>query len=116
MKWLWSKQPKPTWPALPSSRFIRGRSAAVADLDKGDAVFCQQSDEGRSASAWPVEIPQYAFWHNERGELVPSVLVQAEAHISDPSGEPLFGLRGIDGSEFVATGLEVTLLGAKLPS
>ena len=89
------------------------RAATAADIDAGDAVFCQQSDYGNPALPWPVEIPQYALLRGEGGILVPSVLVQAEAHIHEPDGEPLFGLRHFDGSEVVATAGEVMLLGTE---
>lgn len=103
------------WPPLPSTGFLHGRAATVADIDSGDAVFCQQTDGYDTAKPWSLDVPQYAFWSDETGANVPSILVQAEAHILEPDGEPILGLRLIDGSEVVATGGEVKLLGTKLP-
>lgn len=114
MRWPWTKQ-KAEWPTLQLSQFVRGRAATVADMDSGHAVFCQQSSDGSLASPWPLEVPQYALWRKEDDTEVPSILVQAEAHILDPDGEPLLGLRFTDGSTAVASGGEVTLLGVARP-
>ncbi|WP_292965777.1 hypothetical protein [Novosphingobium sp. UBA1939] len=84
------------------------------DVDQGNAVFCQQSSEGAQPSALDVLIPQYALWRGEDGDL-PSILVQAEAHIHDPQGDPIFGLKTFDGNALVADGSEVVLLGQNLP-
>ncbi|GAO53240.1 hypothetical protein NMD1_00246 [Novosphingobium sp. MD-1] len=54
------------------------------------------------------------MWRGEDGDL-PSILVQAEAHIHDPQGDPIFGLRTFDGNALVADGSEVVLLGQNLP-
>ena len=116
MKWPWNNEREHHFPTLPAGGFLRGRAATVADIDAGDAVFCQQSNDGVSASPWSIAIPQYALWRDESGAIVPSILVQAEAHIHEPDGEPIFGLRRLDGSEVVATGSEVELLGTKPPA
>lgn len=115
MRWPWIKESKPSWPPLPSSGFVRERAATVTDIEAGDAVFCQPSDDGDEAAPYPVEVPQCALWRNENGGLVPSILVQAEVHIHEPESEPLFGLRRLDGSEVVALAGEVKLLGALPP-
>jgi hypothetical protein len=115
MKWPWSKSVQRQWPPLPSTGFIRGRAAGVDDVDTGTAVFCQQSDGDDLASPWPVEVPQYALWRDESGAEIPTVLVQAEAHILD-QGEAVLGLRLLDGSAVVATEGEVRLLGCQPPT
>jgi hypothetical protein len=115
MRWPWSKRQVVGWPELPSQGFIVGRAATVADIDSGRAVFCQQSDDDSLAQSWPILLPQYALWRDETGALIPTILVQAEAHIHEADAEPLFGLRRLDGSQIVATGGEVELLGAEMP-
>ena len=111
MKWPWSKEARDGWPELPVFGFVAGRAATVADVDAGEAVFCQQSDDDSLPKPWPVQVPQYALWRDANGSLFPAVLVQAEAHIHEPNAEPLFGLRRPDGSAIVATAPEVELLG-----
>lgn len=101
---------------IADDRLLTGRAASIAVIDAGNAVFCRQSHDGALASSWPIDIPQYAFWRDEDGKLVPSVVVQAEAHIHGPDGEPVFGLRRMDGSEMAAVGSEVQLLGTIAPA
>jgi len=43
-------------------------------------------------------------------------VVQAEKHVSDPAGEPIYGLRTFDGEEIVASGEELQLLGTAPPA
>lgn len=102
------------WPDLPQGGFITGRSAHVGDVDRGDAVFSQQTDEG-AAAAYPITIPQYAFWKDETGSNVPVIVVQAERHIADVDVEPILGLRTFEGECIVASGDEVEFLGTDLP-
>lgn len=99
------------WPDLPRGGFITGRSARVGDVDQGGAVFSQ----GGAAEAYPITIPQYAFWKDETGSTVPVIVVQAERHIADADGEPILGLRTLEGESIVASGDEVEFLGADLP-
>jgi hypothetical protein len=105
-----------TGPALPIEGFIAGRSATVSDVDRGNAVFCQQSDEAEPSQPSNVEVPQYAIWHEADGADVPAILVQAERHITDPEGDAVFGLRTLDGRDVVADSGEVTLLGGQVPA
>ncbi|PZQ55871.1 MAG: hypothetical protein DI555_07610 [Novosphingobium pentaromativorans] len=107
-------QPHISWPNLPKHGFITGRSADVSDLDQGHAVFVQQTD-AVSAEPYPIAIPQYAFWKDETGSTVPVIVVQAEHHIVAPEGEPILGLRTLDGENIVASGVEVELLGPDRP-
>jgi hypothetical protein len=107
-------KPRISWPSLPSGGFIAGRPAEVDDLDKGQAVFSQQTDVV-PAEAYPITIPQYAFWRDETGSTVPVIVIQAERHIADADGEPILGLRTFEGEGIVASGDEVQLLGQNLP-
>lgn len=100
---------------MPSTGFVQGRAATFADVDSGEAVFCQQSDGDDVANPWPIDVPQYALWSDDSGAEIPAILVQAEAHILEP-GEAILGLRGLDGSAVVATLGEVSLLGCECPS
>lgn len=104
-----------TWPSLPVTGFLAGRSATIADLDRGDAVFCQQAGDGPTSEPYQITIPQYAVWANEARASVPVIVVQAEYHITEPTGAPLLGLRALDGSEVVASASEVQLLGENIP-
>lgn len=107
-------QPHIPWPDLPRAGFITGRSARVGDVDRGEAVFSQRTDEA-SAVAYPIAIPQYAFWRDETGSSVPVIVVQAEHHIAEADGEPILGLRTLEGESIVASGGEVEFLGTDLP-
>lgn len=107
-------QPGTPWPALPQGGFITGRSARAGDVDRGEAVFSQRTDEG-AVAAYPITIPQYAFWKDETGSTVPVIVVQAERHIADADGEPILGLRTLEGESIVASGDEVEFLGTDLP-
>lgn len=116
----WFKRDKPQqpsiWPELPIDGFIAGRSAKVGDVDRGNAVFSQRADDGVPAEPFPTIVPQYALWHDEKGSDIPAIIVQAERHITDPEGTPVFGLRCLDGTAIVAFGDEVRLLGADKPN
>ena len=97
------------WPDLPKRGYIVGRVATVEDAKRGDAVF---STNGADGDAVQVVIPQYAIWTDEHGAKHPMILVQAKRA---PDGMEMAGLRGLDGSETVATMPEVKLLGTKKP-
>lgn len=104
------------WPELPEAGFLLGRSARVGDVDRGDAIFSQKTDDGLSAEPYPIAVPQYAIWRDEAGTETPVFVVQAERHITDDNSEPIFGLRRFDGEAIVASGSEVRLLGTAIPS
>lgn len=93
-----------------------GRAATAADIDLGDAVFSQATNDGLKVEPCPIAIPQYALWQDEDGSTHPVFVVQAEKHVSDPTGEPIYGLRTFDGEEIVASCEEVRLLGAVAPA
>lgn len=102
------------WPPLPTNGFVLGRAATTADIDLGDAVFSQAFNDGLEAEHYPIAIPQYALWQDEDGSTHRVFVVQAEKHLSDPSGEPIYGLRTFDGEKIVVPGGELQLLGAVL--
>jgi hypothetical protein len=102
-------------PPLPITGFISGRSATVEDISQGNAVFCLHSNDGSQSRALDILIPQYALCKKD-GEEFLTILVQAEAHIHNPEGDPFFGLRTFDGGDMVALGREVVLLGRDAPN
>ncbi|MGH7026136.1 hypothetical protein [Brevundimonas sp.] len=118
--WLKKRAPheavSSAWPSLPTSGFMLGRAATAADIDLGDAVFSQATNDGLKVEPCPIAIPQYALWQDEDGSTHPVFVVQAEKHVSDPTGEPIYGLRTFDGEEIVASCEEVRLLGAVAPA
>ncbi|VVT06887.1 conserved exported hypothetical protein [Sphingomonas sp. EC-HK361] len=99
-----------TWPDLPTTGFVVGRTATVEDAKKGNATF---SMDGKSQGALPIAIPQYVWWTDETGSKHPMILVQAELA---PDGTKIVGLRDFGGEGTVATLLEVELLGTKKPN
>jgi len=119
-KWFSGKdRPSPPssikWPTLPDMGFLTGRSARVGDVDRGNAVFSQRADDDVPAEPYQIAVPQYAIWHDEKGTEIPVIVVQAERHIADNHGDPIFGLRGLDGKAIVATATELELLGTSIP-
>ena len=101
-----------SWPALPKSGFISGRTATEADLKRGDAVFLSLIDGKPSGAPAPVRVPQYAYLVEENGKRRrPVVIVQAEIN----ERGTFLGMRDADGHEYVATEAEIVLLGSKHP-
>lgn len=100
-----------SWPVLPTSAFVVGRVANEDDLKQGDAVFISAVDGKPSGTPAQIQIPQYAYLIEERGDRRPVVVVQAE--IVD--AETILGLRDAEGKEYVATAPEVELLGQAHP-
>ena len=103
------------WPPLPTHGFIQGRSATAGDVERGEAVFCQQTDDQQAAEALPIAIPQYGLWTDEDGARHRVIVVQGERHVTDPGGEAVLGLRTLQGEEVIATEAEVELLGTEVP-
>jgi hypothetical protein len=97
------------WPDLPTTAFISGRPATVADAEQGNAAF---SMDGQAKSALEIDIPQYAWWTDENGSRHPVIVIQAE---EAPDGTKIIGLLKPDGQHMVATGPELTLLGKSKP-
>ena len=92
--WLKKRAPhEAAWPSLPESGFMLGRVATAEDIDLGDAVFSQATNDGLKAEPYPTTIPQYALWQDEDGSTRPVFVLQAEKHMSDPTGKPIYGLR-----------------------
>lgn len=118
--WLTKRAPHETessaWPSLPASGFVLGRAATAEDIDLGDAVFSQATNDGLKAEPYMVVIPQYALWQDEDGSICRVFVVQAERHVSDSTGEPIYGLRTFDGEGIVASGEELRLLGVAPPA
>tara|TARA_R110002124_G_scaffold208798_5_gene375157 strand:+ start:547 stop:906 length:360 start_codon:yes stop_codon:yes gene_type:complete len=112
-RWFQKRTPHDAWPTLPISGFMLGRAATTSDIDTGDAVFSQATNDGLKAEIYPVDIPQYALWLDEVGATHRVFVVQAEKHISNSRSEPIMGLRTFDGEKIVALKGEVRLLGAK---
>lgn len=97
------------WPNLPTSGFIRGKAATVADVENDNAVFFMNE---QSEGAWPLTIPRYVEWADEFGVDHPMILIQAE---QAPGGLKMVGLRAFNGQATVATLPEVKLLGTEKP-
>ena len=98
-----------TWPELPTSGFLSGRAATIADAEAGRAIF---SMDGKSLGPLDIEIPQYAILTGEDGASQAVIVVQAERA---PDGTEIVGLRRADGSEIAATLPELRLLGTEKP-
>ena len=96
------------WLPLPTKGFIAGRPAHKEDVVKGDAVFVVDVKDTVIGTPLSIPIPQYArlIQTNER-----VFVVQAE----EANGMKLFGLRGFDGQETMATERDLELLGTEPP-
>jgi len=70
------------WPELPTSGFIRGRAATKEDVTAGVAAFHLASkDDTPEGRPLPIEVPQYAFHHDEStGIDTPVIIIQAETN------------------------------------
>lgn len=99
------------WPTLPESGFVAGRLATEADLKRGDAVFLSLVDGKPSGSPAHIKVPQFAHLIQEKGKRRSVVVVQAE---TSEKGT-LFGVRDVQGNEYVATEPEIVLLGSSHP-
>ena len=96
------------WPPLPTKGFITGRPAQKEDVAKGDAVFVAAVKDTVIGKPLQIPIPQYARMMKTDTRVF---IVQAE----EANGMKLFGLRGFDGQEAVATESDIELLGTKSP-
>ncbi|MEM7412106.1 MAG: hypothetical protein AAF430_17900 [Myxococcota bacterium] len=97
------------WPVLPSSGFIVGRAASMADVESGDAVFVAQVGESIIGVPLDLQIPQYAYLTDAGGsDRIRVIIVQAE----NAGGTDMIGYLQIDdGSQGVGTLAEFELLG-----
>jgi len=100
-----------SWPSLPHTGFITGRTANESDIDRGDAVFVSRFDGELSGQPATLTIPQYAYMISEQGTRTPVIVVQAETNEQGT----FFGLRDAEGATYVVTGAEVELLGSLHP-
>lgn len=100
------------WPALPTSGFVFGRLATHNDLSNGNGVFLfEVAGKPITRPTQKVQIPQFAYLKEKRGNRRPVVVVQAELL----EGDLTLGLRDADGKEYIASGDEVELLGTTHP-
>lgn len=92
------------WKPLPTSGFLAGRAAQVADVERGDAVFVAAVDDKVIGVPINITIPQYAYIRSSRAQVV---VVQAE----EANGLRMYGIRDFSGVETVALEEELELLG-----
>ena len=102
-----------TWPDLPKSCFVSGRSATSMDVDTGCAAFLINVNGQAAGTPIKLDIPQYAMHVDEAtGKETPVILIQAEEN-----GEvKAVGYRELGTDQLGAALLrEVRLLGTQKP-
>lgn len=102
-----------TWPDLPKSCFVSGRSATSMDVDTGCAAFLINVKGQAAGTPIKLDIPQYAMHVDEAtGKETPVILIQAEEN-----GEvKAVGYRELGTDQLGAALLrEVRLLGTRKP-
>lgn len=68
-----------TWPDLPKTCFVSGRSATSADVDTGCAAFLINVKGKEAGTPIKLDIPQYAVHVDETtGKETPVIIIQAE--------------------------------------
>lgn len=68
-----------TWPDLPKTCFVSGRSATSMDVDAGCAAFLINVKGQAAGTPIKLDIPQYALHIDETtGKETPVILIQAE--------------------------------------
>nr|WP_263274734.1 hypothetical protein [Pseudomonas sp. YeP6b] len=68
-----------TWPDLPQSCFVSGRSATSTDVDTGCAAFLINVQGKAAGTPIKLDIPQYAMHMDEAtGKETPVIIIQAE--------------------------------------
>ena len=68
-----------TWPDLPQTCFVSGRSATNTDVDTGCAAFMINVKGKAAGTPIKLDIPQYALHVDEAtGKETPVILIQAE--------------------------------------
>lgn len=103
-----------TWPDLPQSCFVSGRSATSVDVDTGCAAFLINVKGKAAGTPIKVDIPQYALHIDEAtGKETPVIIIQAEEN----GDIKAVGYREL-GTEQLGAALlrEVRLLGTQKPS
>ncbi len=102
-----------SWPDLPKTCFVSGRSATSADVDNGCAAFLINVKGQAAGTPIKLDIPQYAMHVDETtGKETPVILIQAEEN-----GEvKAVGYRELGTDQLGAALLrEVRLLGTQKP-
>ncbi|SEE14292.1 hypothetical protein SAMN04490198_0646 [Pseudomonas palleroniana] len=103
-----------TWPDLPQSCFVSGRSATSVDVDTGCAAFLINVKGKAAGTPIKLDIPQYALHIDEAtGKETPVIIIQAEEN----GDIKAVGYREL-GTEQLGAALlrEVRLLGTQKPS
>jgi len=103
-----------SWPDLPQSCFVSGRSATSIDVDSGCAAFLINVKGKAAGTPIKLDIPQYAMHVDETtGKETPVIIIQAEEN-----GEiKAVGYRELGSDQLGAALLrEVRLLGTQKPS
>ncbi len=102
-----------TWPDLPQTCFVSGRSATSTDVDTGCAAFLINVKGQAAGTPIKLDIPQYAMHVDETsGKETPVIIIQAEEN-----GEiKAVGYRELGTDQLGAALLrEVRLLGTQKP-
>lgn len=103
-----------TWPDLPQSCFVSGRSATSVDVDTGCAAFLINVKGKAAGTPIKLDIPQYALHIDEAtGKETPVIIIQAEEN----GDIKAVGYRELGTDQLGAALLrEVRLLGTQKPS
>ncbi|MHA6574125.1 hypothetical protein [Pseudomonas yamanorum] len=102
-----------TWPDLPDTCFVSGRSATSQDVDTGCAAFLINVKGKPAGTPIKLDIPQYAMHIDEgTGKETPVILIQAEEN----GDVKAVGYKELGTGQLGAALLrEVRLLGTKKP-
>jgi hypothetical protein len=102
-----------TWPDLPDTCFVSGRSATSQDVDTGCAAFLINVKGKPAGTPIKLDIPQYAMHVDEgTGKETPVILIQAEEN----GDVKAVGYKELGTGQLGAALLrEVRLLGTKKP-
>jgi hypothetical protein len=102
-----------TWPDLPATCFVSGRSATSQDVDTGCAAFLINVKGLAAGTPIKLDIPQYAMHVDEgTGKETPVILIQAEEN----GDVKAVGYKELGTGQLGAALLrEVRLLGTKKP-
>lgn len=102
-----------SWPDLPDTCFVSGRSATSQDVDTGCAAFLINVKGKPAGTPIKLDIPQYAMHVDEgTGKETPVILIQAEEN----GDVKAVGYKELGTGQLGAALLrEVRLLGTKKP-
>nr|WP_236372240.1 hypothetical protein [Pseudomonas salomonii] len=102
-----------TWPDLPTTCFVSGRSATSVDIDSGCAAFTLNVQGKPAGSPINVDVPQYALHVDEAtGKETPVIIIQAE----EQGATQIVGYQELGSDQLGAALLrEVKLLGTQKP-